>query len=58
MRLPRVRLTVRTMMVAVASVTVALGLVLEGTRMTQRFRYCHEMARRHAACRLGAIHQG
>jgi len=37
------------MMVVVAALAALLGLGLEVTRLTHRYRYCREMARRHAA---------
>jgi hypothetical protein len=43
------RFTLRRLMAAIALLAVILGLGIEAHRLTIRYRYCQEMARRHSA---------
>ncbi len=56
---PRPRFTVRRLMSAIAVVGLVLGLGIWSARMCERWRYCHEMARRHAfGARVIQEHRG
>src|SRR5512144_337330 len=48
MKLPRVRFTVRRLMVAVATTAILIGTGMEGGRLIRRARYCQRWAKLHA----------